>query len=197
MPSPNLADASPVPMPAPLRAGSLDEFRRTLAGLSEPSPPDDMTVDKAVREDAVSFVGVLADLHQRSGGVDPIKVWEHVVKALNIAASACDGRDFAAFACHCLPPLGVEPETAAYDEAFGRYLEQFPADDLRGIRIIKYLSGPMQVAAVAFARNRRKEGQAARADARADARAKVAAGSGSVPDPAPDHEPKGRGLSDA
>lgn len=148
----------------PLAATDLNEFRRVLVGLSEPAAtPDGMAVDLTVRHEAVAFVGSLADLYGRQHADDPTKMWEHIVKALNVASVACDGRDFATFACQCLPPLQIDPERAACDDGFGRWLVAFEAGDARGVRVVSYLSGATQVAAVAFARNARKAAQAARA----------------------------------
>lgn len=152
-------------MPPPLERVDYDAFRRTLVGLSEPAPPEGIAVDATVRHEAVAFVGTLANLYGQAHAGDALKMWEHIVKALSIAATQCDGRDFAAFACQCLPPLQIEPERAAYHEEFGRWLQTFPINDVRGVRVVKYLSGPMQVAAVAFARNARKEAQIIRAAA--------------------------------
>ena len=154
-----------VNLPPPLVNASMDDFRKTLVGLSEPTPPEGIVIDQHVRNLAVDFIGMLADLYGRVHVGHAENMWPHIIKTLNIAGTAATDRDFTAFACECLPPLQIPGDTAAYDPAFQKWLSLFEPDDVRARRVVKYLTGPTQVAAAAFARNERKEKQAIRRQA--------------------------------
>lgn len=154
-------------LPDPLTYATLDDFRRAVVGLAEPAHvPEGMAVDATVVNESVLFCRTLADLRAKENPGD-VKMWDYVLKALGVAAAACDGRSLAEFASLCLAPLGIDETTAVYDPAFQAWLTAYQDGDVRASRIIDYLSGPRRVIALTRARQARREDGRARGIAKA------------------------------
>lgn len=115
-------------MTASIQAIDPAEFRRRVAGLTDPTRrPTGAAEAASVKDEARQLCLTLCELF--GDALDRVTLWDRIGTALTTAAAKCDDGDTDRFAALCLDHVRGDPAAAARHEGFANWVVAMAARD--------------------------------------------------------------------